>query len=131
MKQVISIWSKQEVTVDETKRKLMSYDNEKRQAIYNAPIIENGETTMFYTDYVENDVVLTDVEERLSAHNSRAAIVYGIAVAGDWKKNDPNRELWDKLVDHAKKHQAEYFLENGNLKDTINLKEIQKRCGRR
>lgn len=129
MKKVISIWSKEEVIIDETSKKLLGYDNSKKRALYSARIIENGKPTMFYTDYEENGIVITDVEERLSAHNSVVKFQYGIMVACDWKKNDPNRELWNKIVEYAKSHEDEFFLKNGNLKKRFTVESIKKICG--
>lgn len=129
MKKVISIWSKEEVIIDETSQTLMSYDNSKKRAIYNARIIENGEPTMFYTDYVENGIVITDVEERLKAHNSVALFQYAALVDYDSATNDPNREIWNKIVEYAKSHEDEFFLKNGNLKKRFTVESIKKICG--
>lgn len=129
MKKVICIWSKQEVTVDETKRKLMSYDNEKRQAVYNAPIIENCETTRFYTDYVENDVVITDVDERLRAHGSGILVQYGLIVGCDSLKHDPDGKIWSEVVAYATEHPDEFFDKYGNLKSRITIADVERICG--
>lgn len=129
MKKVISIWSKKEVIVDEASQKLMSYDNAKKRAIYNARIIENGEPTMFYTDYEENGVVITDVEERLSANDSVVEFYYALIVDCDWKKNDPNREFWNAIVSYAKEHENEFFWKNGNLRKRFTIKNIKRICG--
>lgn len=104
------------VLVDETKRKLLSYDNDKKRAIYNAPIIKNGKTTIFCADYVEEGIV-TDIEERLNTFGSPIKSFYATLVNFDSDKYDPENKIWNIIINYVKEHEDQFFFKNGNIKN--------------
>ena len=115
------------VEVDESTRKLYSYNNKKSQATYCAEIVENGKHTGFYTNYVVSEKI-TDVEARLNVWNSLIKEKYAEVVNYTASKDDPDKKIWKSVVQYVSDHQDEIFDENGDLIDglVITVEQIQK-----
>ena len=126
MKKINSLYNGK-VFIDESTRKLVSYDNAKKRAVYSAKIVENGETTIFGADFIENEIV-TDVEARLRAFGSPVNIFYAKLVNFNSDKYDPDNKIWNIIVDYVKSHENEFFFKNGNLRKRIQItKKLFKR----
>lgn len=124
MKKVISIWSNEEIFVDDTNKRLMWYNNETKTAMYNAPIVDNGKPTQYYTDYIE-DIVIDDIEERAGAAHGNIRWLYATRIIHSDRANDPNREKWKNLIDYIKEHEEEFFLKNGNQRSLQQMKKVK------
>lgn len=109
-----------ELEVDESSRKLRGYCNWQGRLTYNAEIVENGEHTGFYTDYIVSGKA-DDVEERISVWNSKVKSVYAKAVGFAASENDPDRKIWKSVVQYVSKNKRKFFDEYGDLKSNIKL----------
>lgn len=116
-----------DLEVDESTRKLYSYNNKKSQATYCAEIVENGKHTGFHTNYIVSEKI-TDVEARLNVWNSLIKEKYAEVVECAAKENDPDKKIWKSVVQYAADHQDEIFDENGDFIDglVITDEQIQK-----
>lgn len=132
MKKVINRFSGKEDTVHDEKKQLVWYDNAKRQAVYSAPAVGEGEwDEFFFTEWVEGDTVITDVEERLSTPSNTVRFAYAMVVEFNSSKNDASGEIWSRFVAYVKEHENEIFLKNGNFSKNIDVKRLVEVCGRR
>lgn len=115
------------VTIDANKRKMTDFDNNKREIIYNAPIIDKGSKVTFYTDYKANGTI-NDVEEKLNTYNNPVRIAYAVLTGFASEKNDPDKKIWKKIVQYAREHEDELFTKSGNWRSDItfgnDLKDI-------
>ena len=117
MKNVTNIYG-QKLTIDETTQKLYSYNNDKKVVVYNAEVIDNGENSGFYTDYIENGIV-ENIEERMSAWNNPIKLIYAVIVDFNASKNDKDRRIWKACVEYVKNHESDFFTKSGNWKKRI------------
>ena len=127
MKKIIDVYGR-ECFVDETNKKLLGFDNKTRKIRWNAQIIKNGELVGVFTDYIE-DGVITDIKQKCESHSSPLQFQYAVMVKFDSSKNDPNKEIWNTLVDYVKNNQDKFFDSYGNFKKTIKT-EFQKVLGK-
>lgn len=104
-----------EVEIDETTKKLYSYNNKKREIIYNAQIIENGMPSDFWTNYTENGIV-DSIEERLKMWNNKILFLYALSVDFNALENDPNKEKYNKLLDFVKENMDKFFTKTGDFR---------------
>lgn len=108
--------------VDDDKRRLYSYSNKEEKATWNAPIVEDGMETGFYTDYTENGII-DDIETRLQAWNSGLKLAYASYVKFDAEENDPDKKIWNKVVKIIEDHQDDIFDEYGDFKRDFVISE--------
>ena len=115
-----------EVTINEDNQKLYSYNNKKRILTYNAQEYKDGKPTGFWIDYTEEGIA-TDIEERMKVWNSKLLVVYAEVVNFDTTKNDPDKEIWNSLVEFVKEHEDAFFNSNGDFLDkfVISVEEIK------
>lgn len=118
MKKVIDLLTKQEVVVDDSKKKLTDFSNKDGLIYYSAPEVDSE--VEHWVDYTEKGHV-GDMEARLSTYNNAVRIGYARAVNNAASKNDPDRKIWQKVVEYVKKHQEELFDENGDWKKDVTL----------
>lgn len=106
------------VCVDESARKLLSFDNKTRRIMWSAPVCENGEQGWAWTDYVE-DGVIEDIDLKMTAHMNPAKTAYAYLVNFDSSKYDPDNKVWNKIVEYVKTQQEKYFDEYGNFRSGV------------
>lgn len=107
-----------EVMVDETKRKLYTFSNKDREIVWNAPDIKLG----FWINYTEEGTV-DDVELKLQAWNNAILLAYSKVVNFHAAKYDPDRKIWNGLVDVIKANPSEYFDEYGDFKYDLKMSD--------
>lgn len=121
MKKVTDSYGR-EVYIDDDKRKLYSYSNKEKKVTWNAPIVENGEETGFYADYVENGVI-DDIELRLNKWDNGLKLAYASYVKFNAEENDPDKKIWNKVVKIIEDHQDDIFDEYGDFKKDFVISE--------
>lgn len=104
-----------EVEIEESTRKLYSYNNKKREITYSAQIVENGELTGFWTNYKENGTV-DSIEERLKTWNNKILLLYASSVGFKATENDPNKEKYNKIVEYVKVNADKFFTKTGDFR---------------
>lgn len=129
MKTVIDVYGRS-VTVDDSRRTLYDYCNRAGLITYNAPIIEDGKTTRFYTDYVEHGTV-DSIEDRLEKWNNAVKCAYGLAVGCNADENDPDRSLWRAYVAHVKANPDKYFTKSGDFRKRLIIRPEDVAAARR
>lgn len=105
-----------EVEIEESTRKLYSYNNKKRKITYNAQIVENGELTGFWTNYTENGTI-DSIEERLKTWNNKILLLYASSVDFKATENDPNKEKYNKIVEYVKVNADKFFTKTGDFRN--------------
>lgn len=127
MIKVTDLLNKEEVTVDDSKKKLDDFDNATNTIYWTAP--EVGSKVEYWATYKAEGRV-DDVEAKLSTYNNVVKLKYAATVAYDSIHNDPDRHIWKKFVEYAKNHASELFDENGDWKKdatvSINSKDLFK-----
>lgn len=116
-KKVLNVYG-EEVVIDESLQKLHSYDNAKKEIVYNAPIVKDGEVTKFWTDYVVTGVV-DDIDERLSTWNNPVKLYYSTLVKFDADNQDPDKKIWNDIAEAVKSEPEKYFFKNGNWRKKV------------
>lgn len=125
MKKVVDLLTRQEVVVDDSKKKMTDFSNKDGVVYYSAPEV-NSESE-HWVDYKINGHV-DDVEEKLSTYNNAVHLAYAKVVNFVASENDPDREIWNGIVEYVKHNQEKFFDENGDWKDNttvgINVKDF-------
>lgn len=113
------------VQIDESTRKLYSYDNKNKKISYNAQIVEDGVPTIYYTNYVEDGIV-NDISERLKTWNNKLLLLYSKCVGFDSIKNDADKKIYNALLEYVTNNQEIFFTATGDFKEKflISDKEI-------
>ena len=114
IKKVIDEFNRQ-VEIDEETRKLYSFSNKDRKVVYNAEIVENGEHTGFFTNYTESGIV-EDLEEKLSVWNNKISLLYASMVGFKASENDPDKVIYNKLVEVVKVNEDKFFTKKGDFR---------------
>lgn len=104
-----------EVEIEESTRKLYSYNNKKNEITYNAQIVENGELTGFWTNYTEHGTV-DSIEERLKTWNNKILLLYASSVGFKATENDPNKEKYNKILEYVKVNADKFFTKTGDFR---------------
>lgn len=125
LKKVTNVYG-EEVTIDYDSKKLYSFSNKDRKITYTAPIYENGEKTMFFTNFIEKGTV-DSIEDKMKVWNSKLLLVYAKTIGFDWQKNDSDRAIWKRFVDHVTENEDKFFTKKGDYrkKFLVCLDEIQ------
>lgn len=123
MKNVIDVYERN-VTVNDEKKKLYSFSNKDKKIRWNAPIIEDGKETGFFTDYIEKGTV-TDVRLKLRTWNNVVLLAYAASVGFKANENDPSGEKWDRVVDYVENHQSDFFTKTGDFRKKLVITEDQ------
>lgn len=104
-----------EIEIEESTKKLYSYNNKKNEITYNAQIVEGGELTGFWTNYTENGTV-EKIEERLKTWNNKILLLYAASVGFKATENDPNKEKYNKIVEYVKANSDKFFTKTGDFR---------------
>lgn len=114
IKKVIDVYGR-EVEIRENLRKLYSYNNMAGEITYNAPIVEDGELTGFWTEYKESGTI-DSAEERLKVWNNKVLLLYAASVGFKASENDPDRKKYNKIVEYVKNNQEMFFTKTGDFR---------------
>lgn len=118
MKKVVDLLTEQQLVVDDSKKKLTDFSNKDEVIYYSAPEV-NSENE-HWVDYKVKGTI-DNLEEKLSTYNNAVRLGYARAVDFAASKNDPERKIWNKVVEYARQHQEELFDENGDWKKDVTL----------
>ena len=125
MIKVTDLLTRQEVIVDDSKKKITDFSNKNGLIYYSAP--EANTEVEHWVDYKVNGHV-DDVEEKLSTYNNAVRLAYAKVVNFAASENDPDGEIWNGVVEYVKHNQVKFFDENGDWKDKttvgINIKDF-------
>ncbi|MCW6664502.1 hypothetical protein NHG32_02285 [Aerococcaceae bacterium NML191219] len=108
----------EEATIDLRTRKVYKFNNRKQEIEYNAAIVENGETTTFYTDYVEKGTV-DDLETKINSFGNPVALIYATAVNFNAEENDKDKKIWNALLEGVRANESKIFTKSGDFKKKI------------
>ena len=103
------------VNVDKSTQKLYDFDNISKKITYSAEIIENEERTGFWTDY-EIYGTIDDTEEKLKTWNNHLKHLYSKSVGYKASENDPDKKIWNRLVDFVKANEEKFFTKSGDFR---------------
>ena len=103
------------VNVDKSTQKLYDFDNFSKKITYSAEIIENEERTGFWTDY-EIYGTIDDTEEKLKTWNNHLKHLYAKSVGYKASENDPDKKIWNSLVDFVKANEEKFFTKSGDFR---------------
>ena len=125
LKRVTNVYG-EEVVIDYDAKKLYAFSNKDKKVNYTVPIYENGEKTMFFTNFIEEGIV-SNIEDKLNVWNSRLKLLYLKKIGFDPENNDPDETIWKKFVDFVKENEDRFFTKKGDFrkKFLISLEEIQ------
>lgn len=113
----------EEVVVNTAKKKLISYSNKNRKVVYSAPIVEDGVEKDFWTNY-ETTGTVDDVAERLRMPMNAVLMAYAKTVDYNASENDPDRKIWNTLVEMIKEKPDYCFDENGDFLENFVLDPV-------
>lgn len=113
-----------ELEVDMDTKKMTDYDNGKKKITYNVEIVEDGKGIDFWTDIVVDGTVDT-IEERLKTWNNVVRIDYAFMVDGKASQNDPDGELWNRIVKMVKDNPERFFTKNGNWRKDSKIDPLE------
>lgn len=103
------------VKVDLDNSQIRSYSNKNNEAIYSTVDIDNGQEV----DVIVNKRV-DEIEERLSTWNNPVKFVYAVNLIDfDQTKNDPELQIWHKVVNYVSAHQSDFFTKDGDWKKRV------------
>ena len=109
-------------TIDDN-RILLSYSNAKKEIRYSAQTIVNGKLSGGWVEYKEKGVI-SNIDEKLSSLHNPIRYMYADVVAYDSDKNDPNGELWNRIVEYVKAHEGEIFTKAGDFRKGLYNSEV-------
>lgn len=118
MIKVTDLLNKEEVTVDDSKKKLVDFDNATNTIYWTAPEVDSK--VEYWPTYKVKGRI-DDVEAKLSTYNNVIKLKYAATVAYDSVHNDPDRRVWKKFVEYAKKHASNLFDKNGDWKKNATI----------
>ena len=117
MKNIIDEFGRS-LVVDESQKKLYTFNNRENRITWAAPIFEDGKPTVFWTNYNETGTI-EDIEKKLSVWNNKLLLKYSQFVDFDAQKNDPDRVFYKKFINWVKKNEERFFDEYGDFKKNI------------
>lgn len=103
-------------------RKIYNFNNSKKKITYNAmclTILDDSKVeNPFYSDYIEEGTV-DNIEDKLEAWNNPVRLMYALWVNFNQTRNDPDKKLWNKVIEYIKNHEEEFFTKKGDWKQRI------------
>ena len=103
------------VNVDKSTQRLYEFDNFNKKITYSAEIIEDDKGTGFWTDY-EIYGTIDDTEEKLKTWNNHLKHLYDKSVGYKASENDPDKKIWNRLVDFVKANEEKFFTKSGDFR---------------
>lgn len=101
-------------------KKLIAYDNAKKIIIYSCPLASNRES---YTDFIEKGIVYS-IDERIKSQFNPVRMRYAEAMDYKASDNDPDKAIWNKVVEIVKSNPSKYFYKNGNWRKRVPMADI-------
>lgn len=102
------------VTIAADTVKVYWFNNKDKKVAYTAKTIKNGQKTTKAIEWVEKRT-LESVEERLASGGAIQS-AYARLVHYDSTKNDPDGEIWQKVVKFVKEHEEGFFTKAGDFR---------------
>ena len=124
MEEIKTVVDLYENTVDVliSKKILIAYDNADKLILYSCPLASDRES---YTDFVEEGIVHS-IDERIKSQLNPVRVRYAEAMHYRASENDPDKAVWNKVVDIVKSNPDKYFFKNGNWRRKIPMADIDK-----
>ena len=115
------------VAIDVASRKLREFNNVKREVVYSAKETLNDSDMDFYTEYIEKGTI-DDIELKLQTWNNTIKLLYAELVNFNSEANDPDKKIWDSIVEFAKKNKDKIFTQKGNFRKRciVNIHQIKR-----
>lgn len=113
MKKVIDLLSGKEFEVDYDNKILLHYRD--KSSVYSARVIEPG--AEYWIDFAEDGEL--SIEEKLLGQHNMVNFLYAQKVNLDWTQYDPNRTIWNSIVEYVKANERKFFFKNGNFRKSI------------
>ena len=105
-----------------SEKKLISYNNAKKLIVYSCPLASDRES---YTDFVEKGIVYS-IDERIRSQFNPVIMRYAEAMDYRASDNDPDKAIWNKVVEIVKSNPSKYFYKNGNWRKKVPMADIDK-----
>ena len=124
MEEVKTVVNRYGKTVDIliSEKKLIAYDNARKLIIYSCPLASDRES---YTDFVEEGIVYS-IDDRIKSQLNPVRVRYAEAMHYRASENDPDKAVWNKVVETVKSNPDKYFFKNGNWRRKIPMDDIDK-----
>ena len=124
MEEVKTVVNRYGKTVDIiiSEKKLIAYDNADKLILYSCPLASDRES---YTDFVEEGIVHS-IDERIKSQLNPVRVRYAEAMHYRASENDPDKAVWNKVVETVKSNPDKYFFKNGNWRRKIPMTDIDK-----
>lgn len=103
-------------------KKLIAYDNAKKIIIYSCPLASNRES---YTDFIEKGIVYS-IDERIKTQFNLVRDRYAKAMDYRASDNDPDKAIWNKVVETVKSNPSKYFYKNGNWRKKPSMDDVDR-----
>ena len=103
-----------------SKKRLVAYDNAKKLIIYSCPLASDRE---FYADFIEKGIIHS-IDEKIESRLNPARDRYATAMGYRASENDPDKAVWNKVVETVKSNPDKYFYKNGNWRKKIPMTDI-------
>lgn len=113
------------VTVDMDTAKLYEYCNKDKTASYNVQCVEDGKSSIFWTDILIENTTVTNLEERLRVWNSPILLFYAELVDYNSSETDADGRIWNIVMDTVSKNMDIVFDEYGDFRENSNSPEME------
>ena len=123
---VNALYRSEPVNVYYNQKKLMSYNNVKKEIVWNCQEVSEHAS---YVDFIEKGTI-DDIELKLQTWNNPVKFIYATAMNYNASENDPGRRIWKKVVEAVKKNPDKFFFKNGNWKRNITFNDIKRYFGK-
>ena len=105
-----------------SEKKLIAYDNARKLIIYSCPLASNRDQ---YTEFIEKGIVYS-IDERIKSQFNPVRDRYAEAMNYRASENDPDKVIWNKVVEIVKSNPSKYFYKNGNWRKRVPMADINK-----
>ena len=104
------------------KKKLITYDNTKKLIVYSCPLASDRES---YTEFIEKGIVYS-IDDRIRSQFNPVRSRYAKVMDYRASDNDPDKAIWNKIVETIKNDPSKYFFKNGNWRKKVPMTDIDK-----
>lgn len=124
MEEVKTVVNRYGKTVDIliSEKKLIAYDNARKLIIYSCPLASDRES---YTEFIEKGIVYS-IDDRIRSQFNPVRSRYAKAMDYRASDNDPDKAIWNKIVETIKNDPSKYFFKNGNWRKKVPMTDIDK-----
>jgi hypothetical protein len=117
-KKVTSICG-EEVTIDESTKKLYNFNNKTKTITYIAQRVDDG---MFWVCYTQKGTI-NDIEMKLRSWNNLILLAYARLVGFKASENDPDKKIWRAVVEYVKENEEKFFTKTGDFRKSVKITE--------